>query len=604
MKDLFLFIKYFVFLLHQFKFKLMKTRIHFLVIFFITTSTFYIKAQVFFDEIATNNIKITPISSNGYVVFPAIFPNTPVGYIVPKNKGTNTIYGSGLWLGGIDQGGQLHLAAQTYRQTGDDFTYGPYPASSSSFNWNKVWKIRKTMIDSFRNNLYTSIPPVIAQWPAHGNTALGQAAQLAPFKDLNNNGIYEPNLGEFPCIKGDEALYAIYNDDITHGETGGNKLGVEIHQMIYAFNNPNDSALWNTVFFNYKIINRSSNTYNPFYITWWADTDIGFYYDDFIGTDVNRNLIFSYNGDNYDESSGSTMGFNDYLPAAGFRFLDFPLAPSNDGIDNNKNCIVDEPGETVSLKFSMYYNNNIGSHPPTTTNPTTTIEYWNYMRSLWRDNKPLKRTSIGYDTTSTIPPYTYIYPDSSDNQRGWGSGGNCQTPITFTNSWDEVSVSNIPNDRRILGTIGPLVLPPNSEVCFSFAFIFAYDTLHPNDNIYPIRLLKKRSDDINAYFSNQQLGGCGCYIYAGINELSDWINKIYPNPADNEIHLELQKSKGIKSIVLSDISGKQVLFKNVNFLETDILLNTSTLSDGYYFIILQNSNNEKFYHPLIIKHQN
>lgn len=578
----------------------MKTRIS--LILLIITSILHIKAQIYFDEIATNNIKITPITSNGYVVFPTIFPNNPVGYLAPKDKGTITIYGSSLWLGGIDQGGQLHIAAQTYRQSGDDFTYGLYPASSASFNWNKVWKIRKTMIDSFRNNLYSSIPPVIDQWPAHGNTSLGQADQLAPFKDLNNNGIYEPNLGEFPCIKGDEAIYAIYNDDIQHGETGGNKLGVEVHQMIYAFNNPNDSALWNTVFFNYKIINRSSNTYNPFYISWWADTDIGNYSDDFVGTDVERNLIFAYNGDNYDETAFGTLGFNNYLPAIGFRFLDFPLAPYNDGIDNNKNCIIDEPNEKVSLKYSMTYNNNFGSFPAATTSPTSAINFWNYIRSIWKDNTPLKRISNGYDTSSVIPPYTYIYPDSSDNQKGWGSNGNCQTPITFTNSWDEVSLNNTPNDKIILGTIGPLILTPNSEICFSFAYIFAYDTLHPNDYIYPIRLLKKRSDDINTYFSNQQLGGCGCYIYAGINELSDWINKIYPIPADNELHLELQKSKGIKSIVISDITGKQILFKNINFPETDILLNTSTISDGYYFIILQNSNNEKFYHPIIIKH--
>jgi hypothetical protein len=556
-----------------------------------------LKAQVYFDFIAVNNVSITPVTSNGYLGF---YGSGSGGFYVPKNNGTSAAFATALWMGGLDAGGQLHLAAQTYAQNGNDFTYGPYPSSSASFSWNKVWKIRKTMIDSFKLNLYSTIPSQIATWPANGNTSLGQAAQLAPFKDLNNNGIYEPNLGEYPCIKGDEALYAIYNDDITHNESKGLPLGVEVHQMIYGFNQPNDSALWNTVFFNYRIINRSNNTYNPFYVSLWSDVDVGNYADDYVGTDVNRNAIFGYNGDNYDESTSGLPGYGNRIPVSGFCFLDFPLAPANDGVDNNRNCIIDEVNETVSMCNSMTYFNNIGSFSPVVTNPSITIQYWNYMNSKWKDTSDLKRGGLGYNSSSVS--YKYIYPDSTDNQYGWGAGGNCLSPVTFTNSWDEETVGNNPGDRRIMGTIGPMTLPPNGEICFSFAYIFAQDSIIP-DSIYPIRLFKHRVDQIQSFFTTNQLGGCGCYIFTSVPEFYNWVNIIYPNPANDVLHLNLHNDILLKKISITDVTGKIIELKPKNNLyDKELVIDISSLADGYYILNLENSFGEKVFHPIIIQH--
>ena len=67
---------------------------------------------------------------------------------VPKGSGANTIYTGNLWIGGMDSLGQLHMAGQTYRQTGTDFFQGPImsPSNYSSAQdalWNKVWKVNK-----------------------------------------------------------------------------------------------------------------------------------------------------------------------------------------------------------------------------------------------------------------------------------------------------------------------------------------------------------------------------------------------------------------------------------------------------------------------------
>jgi hypothetical protein len=60
--------------------------------------------------------------------------------------------------------------------------------------------------------------------------------------------------GDYPLIRGDQALFFIFNDDRNvHSETQGNKLKAEIHGMAYVFDLPGDTAFNNTIFMNYKI---------------------------------------------------------------------------------------------------------------------------------------------------------------------------------------------------------------------------------------------------------------------------------------------------------------------------------------------------------------
>src|SRR5688572_9301673 len=44
---------------------------------------------------------------------------------VPKGGNKHTIFAGAMWIGGLDSLGNIHLAAQTYRQTGNDFWPGP-----------------------------------------------------------------------------------------------------------------------------------------------------------------------------------------------------------------------------------------------------------------------------------------------------------------------------------------------------------------------------------------------------------------------------------------------------------------------------------------------
>jgi len=51
--------------------------------------------------------------------------NNSAKYEVPKGSNRHSAFASALWIGGVDNGGNLKVAAMTYRQTGNDFWPGP-----------------------------------------------------------------------------------------------------------------------------------------------------------------------------------------------------------------------------------------------------------------------------------------------------------------------------------------------------------------------------------------------------------------------------------------------------------------------------------------------
>jgi hypothetical protein len=52
-------------------------------------------------------------------------------YEIPKNSGKHSLFGGSVWIGGLDAGKQLRVAAQTYRQNGKlDWWSGPLDSAA------------------------------------------------------------------------------------------------------------------------------------------------------------------------------------------------------------------------------------------------------------------------------------------------------------------------------------------------------------------------------------------------------------------------------------------------------------------------------------------
>ncbi len=144
-------------------------------------------------------------------------------YEVPKGGGKHSSAFTNLWFGGMNNN-QLHLSAQIIPQPGRDFNSGPLTITNAtvtdSAKFMKVWKLNKSDINDFIANYANGnvqngsfIPaPDLLSWPGNGDITKNQSSILAPFKDVNADGVYMPMDGDYPLIKGDQALYFIYND--------------------------------------------------------------------------------------------------------------------------------------------------------------------------------------------------------------------------------------------------------------------------------------------------------------------------------------------------------------------------------------------------------
>ncbi|MGL5889027.1 MAG: T9SS type A sorting domain-containing protein, partial [Bacteroidia bacterium] len=341
-------------------------------------------------------------------------------YEIPKGSRTHSSYASSLWIGGFDPGGQLKVAAMTYRQTGNDFWPGPLDNSvsidaSECVRYDQHWKISRSEVEDFVNYYcdpnrtpppgYT-VPLSIQNWPGNGNVAAGQLQQLAPFHDSNGDGIYQwqdcdypaYNLsGETNCSKnqlfGDQTIWWVFNDKgNVHSETGANSIGLEIRAQAFAF--ATNDEINNMTFYSYQIINRASTRLTNTYFGQWSDSDVGDATDDYVGCDVTRGMGFTYNGDQNDGASAQpsigTYGANP--PAFGVDFFEGPLADSTDGIDNDRDGIIDERGEQIIMSKFVYYNNDFS----TTGNPENASDYYDYLSGNWKDGTPVTYGGNGY----------------------------------------------------------------------------------------------------------------------------------------------------------------------------------------------------------------
>jgi len=356
----------------------------------------------------------------------------------PKDSLTNTIFLATLWMGGYNQNDVLSVAGQRYSQVGRDYWAGPVTSQYTSDYDSKfyhVWKLHRTEINNhilnYNNPGYT-MPWAIEHWPAHGNVVYGQAPLLAPFYDANQNGIYDPENGDYPVIFGEQAAYIIFNDThFDHTESGGNKIGAEVHAMAFVMEEPNDEILKNTLFVQYNIFNRLDNDFSDFYFGLQVDFDLGYFWDDFLGCDTTLHTFYAYNG-KVTDGAPSPYHYGPAPPVQGVTFI-------------NK-----------ELSSFFNYNNTAGNMG----DPQTAEEYYGYMQGYWRDGTPIVYGGNGHHSSvDDSIPTNYMYP------------GN---PLDSA-QWSEVSVGNVPHDIRGLGSIGVFDFLSGTNFPFDIAYVYNRD---------------------------------------------------------------------------------------------------------------------------------
>ena len=526
-------------------------------------------------------------------------------YMVNSSGGSiTTMFNQTLQLGGIDSLNQLHYSYVEYGGNNvNSFQVGPISNSyGSSFHqqYNMVWKINRCTIDSFiqfNGNSNYIVPDIIKYWPAHGDVSKGQSLYLAPFYDINNDGIYDYQSGDYPLIKGDQAIFYIFNDDtIPSTSTGLNPLKVEVLVMAYAFSADCDtnSALRNTIFFNYRIRNRSNNTYTNTYLKLFSDIDIGNGYNDRVGCDVKRSAYFGYNAAN--------SNYDSVKVAQGVVFLEGPYMDP-DGIDNpytnsNGAPMCDESINGSNFGDGIIDNERLGlsrfiaSYNIPNNYPPDSVANMNMAEILYAEMDGDLKVYYGsqglqYDSLlSPKIPAKYMFLGLSDSCY-LGTGG-----IAFPGGQNWIDTTNYPvtpHDRRGNGFTGPFTFSSGESVELDIAMVTSFSD---TGTVFAgIPELKQAIDSVRYYYFNNIDPCNGTSL--GINDsyLTDIINEfaIYPNPASTYLYLRYSEDMIMTRYNIYDITGRAITGGLLNK-KGLTKISLKEINSGLYILVIENDN--------------
>ena len=406
-----------------------------------------------------------------------------VRYIVPVppigEPEFSVAYAGAIWAGGLDDEGNLKLAAQTYRnQNRNEWWPGPLNEDGMTDfgqcrDWDQIFRVTNEDVVEQRRNIQQysqlglpipreKIPENILYWPAVGNPYfserydfdLPQGDQgLAPFFDFNSDGLYNPVDGDFPVLGledcgvsvdtriPDEMFFWIFNDaGGIHTNSGGAPMHLEVRAQAFAFDAGNE--LDYMTFYRYQMVNRGASFLDSTFFGLWSDIDLGCPFDGYLGSNPEIDLAFVYSaktpGGDCECGSYTNPYLCEFMPAVGINVLGGPK---------------DSEGNNLGLSYFIYYNNRGGFDGPiATTDPTNPPEFYRYLNGVYRDGNP----------PQNVPDPNFAYPGNPSDPDAWTM---CSDPEAG------------PGDRRKLMSSGPFRLDPGgySEIVYGVPFILHAD---------------------------------------------------------------------------------------------------------------------------------
>ncbi|NVN95099.1 MAG: T9SS C-terminal target domain-containing protein [Bacteroidetes bacterium] len=479
-------------------------------------------------------------------------------YEIPRGSRKTSMFASALWIGGLDIDGNLKLAAQRFRQDGQDYWTGPLTTDGTADissevckEYDRHYKITKKEVQDFIADP-SKITTVIEKWPAHGDVSKGQTRYLAPFRDLDGNYDYNPENGDYPyydftnslcptdpknqnpdgtwkpleptmesdpaspygvtvkggllvdqVLKGDMTLWWVFNDKGNdHTESKGASIGLEIRAQAFGFST--NDEINNMTFYTYEIINRSTYTLTQTYFSQWVDPDLGFYNDDFVGCDVARGLGYCYNGRATD-GAGQYWAYEGNPPAIGVDFFQGPYMDP-DSLDNPK---LNSSGNPTVLSINgVNFGNGIVDderfgmrrfvYYNNDINPVNgePDKAWDYYNYLRGIWRDGRvMTYGGNGTTLGGVQCDFMFPDNTD-PLFLGTGG-----VTVPGAlWNEQTANNAPGDRRFMQSAGPFTLKPGAVNYVTVGIPWA--KAPTGGPFASVKLLREVDDKCQALFDN------------------------------------------------------------------------------------------------------
>jgi photosystem II stability/assembly factor-like uncharacterized protein len=484
-------------------------------------------------------------------------PNTP-GFEWPKGSNKYAVYTSGLNIAAYYQG-QLREAAASY--TGE---YIPgkcnYEVAQTNDTF-KLYSVKRT--DNSNTN---------SDWLNWGL----MVPYGAQFVDVNNNGIYDPQI-DTPGVRGAlQTIFMCYTDGfpLTHNSSEGfgggtAPLYAEIRLTAWCYSQISYADMQ---FLKFVIINKGTQPWTRTYFSIVSDPDLGYPIDDYVGCDSIRNLSYCYNATNNDANYGIAP------PAVGFVLLKGAY---------NKYSI---PPKQINMNsFVTFYGSSSGA-PSCETDPNPDpIGAYHLIQGYKKDS------TSWLDPTYNPPKKTrIIYPGDPETNTGWteyqGSIRNCNHDST-----GQVIVPDPPFDMRFVSGSGAenlIVMPGDTQT------------------IVLCQLIAKGTSNLNSVTKLKQLADVAIQFYnsgytIGINKISSEVPRTfrleqnYPNPFNPTTKIKFQIPSGVKrqtsdvKLVIYDVLGHEIQTLVNEKLQPgtyEVTFDGSNFASGIYFYQLKSGN--------------
>lgn len=485
----------------------------------------------------------------------------------------HTFFGVGFNYVGFDSRGDSLLSCREFDYM-SNFSPGPYTLDSAGVPafWNRTYKVDKQQLLNHWMNAGSAgyqMPDGIRYWPAHGQVQYGHAYEIAPFIDLNNNGQYEPGLGESPCVEGDQSILALYNDGFPNtmmspgGAVLGENVGLEIQSHLFAYEEGSHGGILDSVvFLRHTIKNMRPDSLHDLIVMKWVYGVLGSANSERVRYDVPRNMLLTYNCDNLD-SNGCVSDSSYLLQRAprisAVKMLEGPKAPLGNNVDDNLNGVIDETDEDIRIGSYIRYG-QVGINGE----PYDLSTWHNYSQARWRFGSTLRHGGSGSYLSGSNLPRTYYYMPGVSNPE-------------HPSEWTEESVSFLAGPRRGFMNIGPIDMAPGESKVFYFAYFITWP--ESGNELTGMPAIGDRADELQEWWDQNHVTP-SCFTLSLVsNEVNQVV--IYPNPVKNVLNVRFTEASET-NWELTNLQGQRV--RNGASNVQDLEIGVGGLPAGLYIL--------------------
>jgi Secretion system C-terminal sorting domain len=506
-------------------------------------------------------------------------------------------------IGAFDLGYNLKLAIESDVPERSDF-FGGWEGIANS---NQIWTVTREQINAHRadfldNGFIDNPITKIFAWPGKKNPFSTQyngflmdtivAQNTAEFWDNNQNGRYEPNLGEEPKYTNTEAPHwynrpsqlvfsPFYTKLPTNPIISHDLLKLEGCLNAYTLDCPGITFFDNSLFLEYKFFNTGPEPIDSVQFGMFTDMNIGKPNDDYIGSakgtfgnDESLKYLYGYNK----KPSFDTL-YGEEPPVFGIYPRGF--VTTNSVFDSfyyqqKDHAIITYPIET--------------STQPSITKPTSAGEYYNILSGYWRDGTPLTIGGNGYNPDNPTAEQTqFPYKDRPTNSNGWS----------------ELALNNVAWDKKVYLSQGSGRLSiGQGETNIKFALYYDespnFDTRLDGLDKYNLSLDSIMEFD---FFGDNPFDDLPCNPTVANKQIEEKSNSItlFPNPSNSYFTVKTALQT-IEKVSIYDIFGRQITTVKNQFINKESMtISSADWPSGTYIVQIMMKNGEKMTKKLIIE---